>query len=337
MNFNYRKICQNLIKDSPSRTRNILEERFGLEGGERKTLEAIGKVYGLTRERIRQIEETGFLKLKPKIKENKRVFDYFQDQIRNFGDLKREDILLNFFGGSKFQNQVFFLLTIGEQFERFLQTKNFHTLWTINKDSLNFAKNFLNSLVGKLKKINQPLTFEEISKEVNAAFRKSWSAKVLSSYLEISKKILKGSEDKFGLKDWPEINPRGVKDMAYLVFKKERKPLHFTEVTKLINLSKFEKVLEREANLQTVHNELIKNPKFVLVGRGIYALREWGYQPGVVEEIISMTLKEAGKPLTKGEIIEKVLKQRLVKVNTILMNLRYFPKTSEGKYRIKEA
>jgi len=336
MTFNYQKICQNLIKDLPQRTKNIIEKRFGLRGNERKTLEAIGEVYGLTRERIRQIEEAGFLKLRPKIKENQKVFDYFTDQIRNFGDLKKEDILLKFLGGSRFQNQAFFLLTIGENFERFLQTKDFHTLWTINRDSLNFAKNLLDFLSEKFEKTKQPLTFEEILKEINSSFKKSLNTKVLTSYFEISKKIQKGPEDKFGLRNWPEINPRGVRDMAYLIFQKEGRPLHFTEVTKLINFSKFEKVLKRKALYQTVHNELIKDPQFVLVGRGIYALREWGYQPGVVKDIISMVLKEEGHPLSKEEIIEKVLKQRIVKANTILMNLRYFPKTSEGKYRIKE-
>ena len=91
MNLNYQKICQNLIKDLPQRQREIIELRFGLKNQERKTLEAIGEIYGLTRERIRQIEEAGFSKLEPKIKENQKVFDYFSNQIKNFGDLKKED------------------------------------------------------------------------------------------------------------------------------------------------------------------------------------------------------------------------------------------------------
>jgi len=330
--FNYQKICQNLIKNLPQRTKNIIEERFGLKGEKRKTLEAIGKTYGLTRERIRQIEEVGFLKLKPKIKENQKVFQFFQDQIKSFGDLKKEDILLNFFGGKKFQNQIFFLLTLGDQFERFLQTKEIHTFWTINRNSFNLAKNLLDFLYQKFQKINRSLGFEEIFREVNGAFKKSLNSKILSSYLEISKKIQKGSEGKFGPSNWPEINPRGVKDIAYLIFKKEKRPLHFTELTNLINTSNF----ERKANLQTVHNELIKNEKFVLVGRGLYALREWGYIPGVVKDIISMILKEEKGPLRKEEIVEKVLKQRMIKVNTILMNLRYFPKTPDGKYWVRE-
>jgi len=113
-----------------------------------------------------------------------------------------------------------------------------------------------------------------------------------------------------------------------LVFKKVGNPLHFREVTNLIE----------NAHLQTVHNEIIKDSRFVLVGRGIYALSEWGYYPGQVKEVILKILKESEKPLKKEEILEKVLSQRLVKENTILLNLsdkKYFLKDSLGRYRPK--
>ncbi len=147
--------------------------------------------------------------------------------------------------------------------------------------------------------------------------------------MEVSKKIQKNKEDLFGLKDWPEINPKGIKDRAYLVFKKIEKPLHFAEVANLIEGSQ----------IQTVHNELIRDSRFVLVGRGIYALTEWGYYSGQVKDVISKVLKETGKPLTKEEVLERVLKQRLVKENTILLNLsnkNYFLRDPQGRYMVKE-
>ena len=90
---------------------------------------------------------------------------------------------------------------------------------------------------------------------------------------------------------------------------------------------------------QTVHNELIKDPRFVLVGRGLYALKEWGYEEGQVKDVILKILKEARKPLPKEEILAGVLKQRMVKENTVLLNLnnkKYFLKTPEGKYISKD-
>lgn len=46
------------------REREILYERFGFNGNEPKTLEEIGKKYGITRERVRQIETKIFTKLR---------------------------------------------------------------------------------------------------------------------------------------------------------------------------------------------------------------------------------------------------------------------------------
>jgi transcriptional regulator with XRE-family HTH domain len=332
MKQDYQKICQDLIKDLPQRQKDIIEQRFGLKNGERKTLQEIGDNYGITRERVRQIEEDGFSKIRPKLEKYQEVFQYFGCEIEKFGGLRKEDILLNSLAGQKFQNQVFFLLTLGEKFQRFAENKIFHSLWAIDQNSFNFAKEVLDFLSKKLLEIGRPLGFTNLLKEANSQF-KSLTSQILQSYLEVSKRIQLGIEGNYGLKDWPEINPRGVRDRAYLIFKKEKRPLHFAQVTQLINNSKFEKISQPPALLQTVHNELIKDERFVLVGRGLYALREWGYQPGVVKDVISMILQEEKKPLTREEIIDRVLKQRMVKVNTILLNLSHFPKTSDGKYR----
>ena len=45
------------------RERKVLELRYGLSGGDPMTLEEIGKLFGITRERIRQIEGRALLKL----------------------------------------------------------------------------------------------------------------------------------------------------------------------------------------------------------------------------------------------------------------------------------
>ena len=323
MLLDYTKICQNLIKDLPPRTKEVISRRFGFKTGQKETLEAIGKDYGITRERVRQIEEDGFLRVEPKIGQFQKTFQYFADQLKNFGDLKKEDILLQELGGRRFQPQIYFLLTLGPNFEKAGESDEFYSLWTINQNSLVLAKKAIDSFYNQLKKNNRPLSLKD--------FRLSCSPSqtALISYLEISKKIQKGTDNLFGLKDWPEINPRGVKDKAYLVFKKTKRPLHFNRVAELIDT----------ALPQTVHNELIRDERFVLVGRGIYALREWGYESGQVKDIIFKILKKAGKPLTKEEILKKVLEQRLVKENTVLLNLgnkKYFLKASQG-YTVRKA
>jgi DNA-directed RNA polymerase delta subunit len=122
-----------------------------------------------------------------------------------------------------------------------------------------------------------------------------------------------------------------MRDYAFLVIRKHGSPIHFREVAKQI-----EKLFGKKAHVATTHNELIKDPRFVLVGRGLYALAEWGYMSGVVKDVIKKVIEKHG-PLTKDQVIEKVLKERYVKENTIIVNLqnpKYFKKDREGKYSI---
>ena len=319
--FNYQKICRELLKDLPARQKEVISRRFGLNGTEKETLEFIGQSFGITRERVRQIEKDGFLKMKPKVAQYQKVFQFFAQYLKKCGGLKKEAILLEDLAGKKQKAQVYFLLTISGNFTRFGENQDFHSFWAVDKNSLDLAKKIIGTLFNKLKEAGKPLNLKELSSFL--AFQGS-----ILEYLEISKKILRNSEGLYGLRDWPEINPRGVKDKAYLVFKKMQKPLHFNEVAKLIE----------GALTQTVHNELIKDPRFVLVGRGVYALKEWGYEPGQVKDVISRILKTAG-PLTQSEILERVFKQRLVKESTILLNLankKYFLRNPQGKYQIRE-
>jgi transcriptional regulator with XRE-family HTH domain len=325
MTFNYQKICSELIKDLPSRTQDVILRRFGIRKGEKETLESIGRSYGVTRERIRQIEADGLSKLKPKIKDYQRIFQHFDDSIKDFGDLKKEDILLSHLGGQKFNPHVFFLLNLSEEIERFSENKDLYSLWTINPNSLGIAQKVIEDFYNKLKEKKKPLSYGEYSPPF------SLKSKAVISYLEISKMIEQSQEGKWGLRDWPEINPRGVKDKAYILLKKEKRPLHFTEVASSIS---------PPALVQTVHNELIRDPRFVLVGRGLYALREWGYKPGTVSDVIVDVLKGSGKPLSKEKILDKVLERRFVKKNTILLNLsnkKYFSRNPQGKYYLKNA
>ena len=333
MKFNYQKICSDILKELPQqRTRDIISRRFALsipqsgtkaELPKRETLESIGQSYNITRERVRQIEEDGFKKIRNTAKKIcQKQFQYFSERLKKFGGLKREDLLLADLAGTKSEPQVLFLLHLGEQFKRFPETESFHSFWAINKGAPELARQAINSFSQELKKKNQPLAL--------ASFQKD------QSYIEISKNISKGPAGLYGFINWPEINPRGIKDRAFLVLKKENKPLHFVQVANFIQQQEKNK---KPSLVKTVHNELIKDERFVLVGRGLYALKDWGYKPGVVKEVITDILKQSVKPLTQEEIVKQVATQRFVQKNTILLNLhdkKYFLRNSEGKYTIRE-
>jgi len=314
--MNYQKICSDLLKDLPQRTVDVIERRFGLKTGNRETLEAIGASYGITRERVRQIESEGFSKIKPRLEKDKSIAKHFQSVLAGFGGVKKEGDLLEEMG--KNSNGALFLLTSLNEFERVPENNDFYACWITNKDSLNKAKKVVSSTIAKLKKEK---------KTINLAN---------SPYIDISKNIEKGPDGKYGLSNWIEINPKGIKDRAYLVLREQNEPVHFTQVASLIEKLPFS---NGKVHTATVHNELIKDSRFVLVGRGLYALKEWGYEPGIVKDIITKTIKDSKKALSKEEILDKVLAQRFVKENTISLNLQnrsYFLRNSQGKYTIKE-
>jgi hypothetical protein len=213
------------------------------------------------------------------------------------------------------------------------------------KESLGLAKEIVKSTIKKFENEKTPLVLDELFRiqktNLLKVSNKRINKDIFNSYLEISKEIQKNPEGQFGLKNWLEINPRGVKDKSYLVLKKQGKPLHFTQIADLIKNLSFlpQSQSQKEIHTATVHNELIKDPRFVLVGRGLYGLKEWGYTSGVVKDVIFKVLKESKKSLAKEEVLRKVLKQRIVKENTVFLNLenkKYFLRDSQGKYTIKE-
>jgi len=173
----------------------------------------------------------------------------------------------------------------------------------------------INSFLVELKDISEKYKNEEMAKR----------------WLSLSKKISRNPLGEWGAAQSANIKAKGMRDFAYLTIRRHGSPMHFTEVAKSI-----QQLFDREAHVATCHNELIKDKRFVLVGRGLYALSEWGYASGVVKDVIREIIKKHGA-LTKQEIIDKVLKERYVKENTIAVNLqnpKFFKKNKEGKYSL---
>ena len=140
----------------------------------------------------------------------------------------------------------------------------------------------------------------------------------------------------WGLAKWPTVNPRNIRDKIFVVLEAKHEPMHFSEIAKAISASNFRR---KNVTTQAIHNELIKDPRFVLIGRGIYALDSWGYKRGTVADIITNILKEANEPLTREEIVKRVLHARKVKETTVLLNLQnkdLFEKVDRDSYKLAE-
>lgn len=270
--FNYKKISQGLLQDLPQRTQAIISRRFGFEKGNKETLDAIGRDYGITRERVRQIENFGMEKARENAKSlSPNAFQYFSQQINAFGGFKKEESLLQELGGSDFKPYVLFLLNVDNQFKRFSEKDDFFPAWAMEAKPIKQAHKTAMSFIKELEKRNKPFMLED-SKTYKANRAR---AKAILASVELSKRILKNSDGLCGFATWPEINPKGIKDKAFLALKKENKPMHFTDVADLIQANEKYK---KPYLFKTVHNELIKDNRFVLVGRGLYGLLEWGYR-----------------------------------------------------------
>lgn len=336
------KILDKMEEDFSERAWDVVMRRFGITQSEQETLESIGRSYGITRERVRQIESESLKELRSSNYEE--LLNPFYSKLELFltdhGGLMRDDYIsvrfINHIEEKEHrQGFVDLLLELEDTFQFRREDEHLHSLWHIQEKSLNQARNFLEEIRDFFEKEEKLLHKDEFQIHLKKNYP-YFSDKALFTYLECSKKIGANVFDEFGLKQWPEVSPRGVRDKAYLVAKKHGDPLHFREITEHINEVGFS---EREAKPQTVHNELIKDERFVLVGRGTYALRDWGYEPGTVKEVIKKVLDEKEDPLHQEDIIEAVLDQRLVKEGTIKFNLKAneeFEEVKEKHYTLNE-
>lgn len=336
-----------MISSLKPRTKDIIVKRFGLDSENKQTLEEIGRFHGITRERVRQIESTTIKDLKKSEKINLLIEceEILEEIIKDNGNMVEHVSLMEKFNDRVgvhqiHENVVEFILNLSNKFECFDETEYTRKAWGLKNAKLEIPQKIVDALVERLTESKKPLTEEEAIKSVldHSVSREIGveDQKAVKSYLNLSKRVLSNPYQEWGLSSWSEIIPKGVKDKAYLVLKKNGKPLHFTEITKKINEANFS---AKRAISQTVHNELIKDKRFVLVGRGMYALVEWGYNPGTVAQVIENVLNKADGPLSKEELIDIVLKQRIVKRNTVVLALQNkdkFIKTADRKYTIEK-
>ncbi len=56
---------EDVLNSLTPREKDVLKLRYGLEDGRERTLEEVGKIFNVTRERIRQIEAKALRKLRP--------------------------------------------------------------------------------------------------------------------------------------------------------------------------------------------------------------------------------------------------------------------------------
>ena len=338
MAYDIKTASETMLACLPKRSATILEKRFGLgKSGKRFTLEAIGDSYGITRERVRQIEADGLNRIrKASAYANLQpLFSGFTDYINEQGGIVSEDRLFSRFSDNDVSPEaVRFLLTLHPHLIFRGESDIWHSRWGLDGNAMDSVEHALQRAADMIESHEETFSFDELSgmvrQELSNEVVPTPRDEVIRAYIAISKQIGKNYFDQWGHASSSLIRPRGVRDLAYLVFRQENAPMHFSTAAERIRSI----ASPRRVHAQTVHNELIKDKRFVLVGRGMYGLVEWGYEPGTVRDIIVRVIAEGGR-LSKDSLVEKVLAKRQVKENTILINLqnrKYFKKFSDGSY-----
>ncbi len=335
--FSFIKALNELISGFPERSRDIISARYGLTAGKPQTLEEIGKNHKITRERVRQIIEETLRKIKAL--KNSPVLSAAAEKTaftisKKNGIMKKEELVALISRGNSQEAGAFgfFLNFPGNVIPHEIkgELKKSYALPEFSIDDWKKLKNAARNVLESEKRM---LTGDELTTRISHRLGSSVAFQKIFNYLSVSEEIKKNNFGKWGLADWEETNPKNTREKAYLVLKENGEPLHFTEIAKMIDQHGLSR---KKTHFQTVHNELIKSDRFVLVGRGVYALAEWGYKEGTVKEVLEEILKKSAKPMKYEDIVSEVLKTRQVKKSTVTINLNnFFSKVGKNEYSLK--
>ncbi len=311
------------------REREIVTRRFGLDG-RRETLEEIGGVLGITRERVRQIEKHTLLRLQqiehPHLES---LREHFVNALEELGRIAPLHEISERLGTDKHAH-VNFLAHLVPDITVIPENDHFHHSMFLHghHDHKTLAQH-RDDLLRTVKKLNEPIHLDTIHTEFS---------KLEKHHLHGLARSVKGLahlDGKWGLETWSQVNPKSIRDKIFVILQRSQQPMHFNEIAEEIKQSDFKR---KNVTTQAIHNELIKDNRFILVGRGIYALNEWGFSSGTVADVIADILKQES-PLHRDEIIKRVLEQRHVKPTTIILNLQgkdQFKRVAKATYALNE-
>ena len=336
------EILKNAISGSlgvieQDREKEIISRRFGLSGS-RETLEQIGEMLSITRERVRQLEKAILIHLQISAEENQipELAAAEKILIRNLtemGRVARLDALADkVYGRGTTASEragINFIATFSKSLTVIEENDSYNAAVGIAEYGDAAAiRARVDEIVKTIRSNKEPMTLDQLDNVLN--YEHPDHIKAVASI----SKLLATLNGVWGLAKWPAVNPRNIRDKIFVILEAHKEPMHFSDIAKEIRESNFKR---KNVTIQAIHNELIKDQRFVLIGRGIYALSSWGYKKGTISEIITGILEKAGEPLSREDIVRQVLKTRKVKETTILLNLqnkKLFKKVDKNSYAL---
>lgn len=317
----------------------VLFKKFGLTTGKEIPLQKIGEVYGLTRERVRQIENQGLMRFRRLIIGNERYLKVIEEAKKildtNGWFLVEDELIAKLLnkGIGKFNGQELKMIVVCD-----------FDIYYLKRNKKIWKGFYIDPLFEDL--------LSDIAEHVTNYFTRAWQATDLYEFVDKLKvkytpsydhipylqnnlfytnffKAIKGISTfygKIGLDEFTEVNPKTIKQKIQYILRRINKPLHYQEMATKV----MEWFPDKAVKVNTVHNELVKNNTiFVNMGLGIYGLKEWWFQGGTVKEIIERVLETAGRPLSIKDIQKEVLKEKMISPNTIVLTLQKYKKIFE--------
>ncbi len=336
-------LVDNLLLLLSEKEKNVISKRFSLEGNRRHTLEEIGQEFSVTRERVRQIEKNALSKMKRNVFNTalKNLHDFSTTVLRQHGGLVREDVLIDEIKAvlpSDFRvdaGAMHLAIVLHDELECVGNTITFFPYLRDTKISDYSLKYASNQLVNQMRKYGNTKSIEKVHRDMTDVFSElGFDVSKIKSLVDIDKRLTMVDDDLVALLEWRHINPRTLRDKILYILRASKKPMHFSEIAEKISAEDFD---VRKVNIQAVHNELIRHEQFVLIGRGIYALADWGYESGTVADVIQKILSD-GNEMSQDQIVDEVLKRRQVKKITIVLALKNhdkFERIGRKMYKLK--
>ncbi len=339
------EVVSQLLRLLSPKERLVIERRYNLDHTRRATLEEIGKHFKVTRERIRQIEKSALQKLRRNVFTTplSSLFAIATDVIVEHGGVMRQDLFYNELvqrimdGGSADVDSLSLAFELDPAYVVVGNTIKLHPYIRLQHISDDAIAEVCGTAARSLEEKADVVPKDEFVREIFALYqsKSNVSPAFIESSLNLDKNI-KVLPEGYGLFSWRHIHPRTLRDKIFFILRSSRKPLHFVDIANKIIEMHFD---TKRVNLQAVHNELIRCSDFVLIGRGIYALKEWGYQSGTVLDVIGSILRQHGE-MEQEDIVKGVLERRQVKRITILLALKNgdeFVRTGRKRYKLAKA
>jgi len=318
-------IVESLFSELLDREKDILTRRFGLKGDKGETLEKIGSLHKLTRERVRQIESASIKKIK-KLENLEDQVSALKGTVRHLleehGGLIKRDYLLDILTVSalelgeevdydspeyqksqkKYRNHFDFLISklLSDELETVDRHDHFNPSLKLKDKEVGHLEELAQDLINKVEEIKKTLSTEEL--------------------LELLKKLEAYNSHQDKLKgDGTDISP---------IFKSKV----FADKAETIN---GEKILY--SLMQAVKN-LEQNPY------GEWGKADWQeIKPKTVNDKIFLVLKHEGSPLHFTDIATKINERKFDKKkanaatvhNELILDNRYIL-VNRGTYGLKE-